>query len=144
MAEYLECQTCGHKTKGDSVAEVHNRMATHICIRPGTIDAAVEGLKHDGGKPRWDLLPWEELLEVAKVMEFGARKYAPDNWKKVEGGPWRYLRAGIGHLAARASGERRDPESGLPHLAHAVCCCLFLLWFDRHEDVPAVNIERRI
>lgn len=89
------------------------------------------GRKHDQGKPRWDLLPWGPLEEVAAVLEFGARKYAPGNWKLVRGARWRYLRAGLGHLAARARGEVRDPESGLPHLAHAVCCCLFLMWFDR-------------
>jgi hypothetical protein len=90
----------------------------------------IEGIKFDFNKPRWDLIPFGPLEEVAKVLEFGARKYAPDNWQKVEGGRWRYLRAGFGHLARRARGETNDDESGLPHLAHAVCCCLFLMWFD--------------
>ena len=27
-------------------------------------------------------------------------------------------------------GEQLDPESKLPHLAHAVCCLLFILWFE--------------
>ena len=34
------------------------------------------------------------------------------------------------HLQAWWSGERLDKESGLPHLAHAVCCLLFLMWGD--------------
>ncbi len=30
------------------------------------------------------------------------------------------------HLIAHYSGEDIDPESGLPHLAHASCCLMFL------------------
>lgn len=90
-----------------------------------------EGRKDDAGKPRWDLLPFAALGDVARVLEFGARKYAPDNWRLVEGWRWRYTRAGLGHLVAFARGEKLDPESGLPHLAHAACCVLFLLELDR-------------
>jgi hypothetical protein len=93
--------------------------------------AETQGRKDDGGKPRWDLLPFAALEDVARVLEFGARKYAPDNWRKVEGWRWRYTRAGFGHLAAFARGEKLDPESGLPHLAHAACCLLFILDLDR-------------
>lgn len=90
-----------------------------------------EGRKDDSGKPRWDLLPMHALEDVARVLEFGACKYAPDDWRKVEGWRWRYARAGFGHLAAFVRGERLDAESGLPHLAHATCCVLFLLELDR-------------
>lgn len=89
------------------------------------------GLKLDAGKPRWDLIPPLALQDVAAVLEFGARKYAPDNWREVEGWHWRYMRAGIGHAYAHLRGERLDKESGLPHLAHAVCCFLFVLELDR-------------
>lgn len=85
-----------------------------------------EANKHDDGKPRWDLLPFDALEEVAEVLEYGARKYAARNWEK--GMAWgRLLRAAIGHLASWAKGKPRDDESGLPHLAHAACNVLFLL-----------------
>lgn len=94
-------------------------------------DATVEkGRKFDAEKPRWDLLPWKPLNEVAKVLTFGARKYADDNWKKVPRARKRYLAAALRHLAAWGDGERNDPETGLNHLAHAACCVLFLAWFD--------------
>jgi hypothetical protein len=89
------------------------------------------GRKDDAGKPRWDLLPPLALEEVARVLEFGARKYDPDNWRKVKGWRWRYVRAGIGHAFAHLSGRKLDKQSGLPHLAHAVCCFLFILELDR-------------
>lgn len=34
-----------------------------------------EGLKYDTGKPRTDLLPTDALLEVALVLDYGAKKY---------------------------------------------------------------------
>lgn len=90
------------------------------------------GVKHDGGKPRWSLLPWRVLEEVVDVLEFGARKYAPDNWQKVPDAHRRYVDAALRHVFKWVSGEKLDPESGLPHVAHAVCCLLFARWFELH------------
>ncbi len=89
------------------------------------------GVKHDQTKRRWTLLPWSALAEVVDVLEFGARKYAVDNWKHV--GRDRYVDAMIRHVVAYVAGEREDAESGLHHLAHAVCCGLFVVWFDGRE-----------
>ena len=93
----------------------------------------MEGEKKDAGKPRWDLLPFGPVSEVVDVLTFGAAKYAPDNWQKVPDARARYFAAALRHLTAWWNGERADPETGLSHLAHASCCLLFLLWFDRKE-----------
>lgn len=88
-----------------------------------------EGVKYDAEKPRLDLLSTLALEEIAKVMAFGAQKYAAHNWRL--GMSWsRLLRAGIGHLFAFMRGEDRDPETGLSHLAHAGCCVMFLLEYE--------------
>jgi hypothetical protein len=89
-----------------------------------------EGFKADGGKPRWTLLPMEPLEDVVRVLTVGATKYAPGNWMRVPDAEPRYLDAAFRHLAARVRGEILDPETGKPHLAHAVCCLLFVAWFD--------------
>ena len=52
-----------------------------------------EGRKDDAEKPRWDLLPWGPVGEVVAVLTFGARKYAPDNWKHVPAARERYFAA---------------------------------------------------
>ena len=90
-------------------------------------EGILEGFKKaDGGKNRLDLLPFAALEEVGKVLTFGAGKYAPHNWRKCDSQS-RYLAAGLRHLFAWGRGEDTDPETGLSHVAHAACCCLFLL-----------------
>lgn len=95
---------------------------------------AVAGRKDDSGKLRYTLLPWEAINAVVEVLEYGAKKYAPDNWRKVPYPKVRYSDAAMRHLVAWGQGERRDPESGLHHLAHAVCCLLFALALELPAD----------
>ena len=92
-------------------------------------------VKKDYGKLQWSLLPFEELKDVVKVLMRGAEKYSPDNWKKCDN-VTRYKDALMRHVIAYVSGEKIDSEFGLSHLAHAVCNCLFLMWFDNHKDAP--------
>ncbi|WP_223178575.1 dATP/dGTP diphosphohydrolase domain-containing protein [Photorhabdus heterorhabditis] len=86
--------------------------------------------KHDAGKYRFSLLPLQPVIETLRVLEFGANKYSPNGWKYVPDGITRYFDALMRHLFAYRSGEKYDPESNLSHLAHAVCCLLFLMELD--------------
>lgn len=86
-----------------------------------------DGRKDDAGKAPWHLIPWEALRDVALVLDFGAKKYGEDNWRKVPDARKRYFAAAHRHLVTWWLGETHDPETGLPHLAHAACCVLFLL-----------------
>lgn len=88
------------------------------------------GVKYDNGKAMYSLLPPSAIHLVAKVLTFGARKYSPDNWKKVPNLRSRYIDALLRHVFAYMRGERVDQESNLPHLAHAICCILFILEAD--------------
>ncbi len=77
----------------------------------------MEGIKHDQDKPRMDLLPMDALVEVAKVLTFGSKKYGDRNWEKGLD-PQRLRAAQLRHDAAAELGEFFDGESGLPHVAH--------------------------
>ena len=93
--------------------------------------AAIEeqiGNKDDEGKLEWVLLPFKTLKPVIRVLMFGKTKYGKNNWMAVDRGDDRYLSAAFRHLTSYADGELIDNESGESHLAHAVCCLLFLLW----------------
>ena len=83
-------------------------------------------MKHDKEKVRLELLSPIAINEIAKVLTFGANKYSPNNWRK--GFVWsRLLGAALRHILAFMSGQDKDPETGLSHLAHAGCCIMFLL-----------------
>lgn len=82
----------------------------------------------DSDKPRVDLLPPDALIEVAKVLGFGAKKYGDHNW--LLGMSWLKLYGStLRHLFKWCLGHDRDEESGLPHLAHAACDVLMLLTY---------------
>ena len=95
------------------------------------LETKFEGVKLDHEKRRWALLPWREVGQVVDVLTFGAKKYSADNWMHVPAAERRYFEAAMRHITARQEGEIRDPESGFPHLAHAICCLLFWMYFDR-------------
>lgn len=88
------------------------------------------GHKDDAEKIRMDLLPFEALEEVAKVLTFGDKKYGANTWQHVEFAEERYTAALLRHLSAHMKGERIDPESGLSHLSHMATNALFLVWFE--------------
>ncbi len=86
-----------------------------------------EGVKYDGEKAKMHLLPPKAILEVAKVLTFGASKYDEENWRKLEDLQNRYSSASLRHIFAHIDGSELDEDSGLSHLAHAICCLLFKL-----------------
>lgn len=87
-------------------------------------------VKHDAGKPQLDLLPALAVFGVGDVLTYGAKKYAAHNWRK--GLAWsRLTAAALRHLLAFMRGEDIDPESGLPHIDHALCCLMFLSEFQK-------------
>lgn len=99
-------------------------LAKDMYTTPKTI--ATGGLKYDQGKPRMDLLSSIAITELAKVLEFGSRKYEAHNWRKGIAIS-RLLGAALRHIIAYQGGEDKDPETGLPHTAHAMCCLMFII-----------------
>lgn len=97
------------------------------------------GLRYNAGKPVLHLVSRAALIGTARVLEWGARKYAAHNWRK--GMDWTTpVDSMLRHLFAWLEGEDRDicPEhagarpddctkcSGLPHVDHIACNAMFL------------------
>ena len=122
--------------------ETMNMIKQQLTEKIKAFDAK-EAMKFDQDKLPLNLLSTEAMNQTAAVLKFGAQKYAEHNWRG--GFKWsRPLAAAMRHLTAFNDGEDRDPESGLSHLAHAACCIMFLLEFekthqeldDRYKPVP--------
>ena len=87
------------------------------------------GAVRDGqqGKGRMDLMPVRALIEVSKIMETGARKYAARNWEA--GIPLsRFMDSGLRHALKCLRGDRDEP-----HLAMA--CWNFLCLLDTQARI---------
>ena len=92
-----------------------------------------EGLKYDSEKPKMNLLPPKAIVEISKVLTFGAAKYDAENWRKLDDLQNRYTAGALRHIFAHMDGEELDPETNLSHLAHAMCCLLFKLEIELEE-----------
>ena len=121
---------------------IENKIVDEAPYNPGYEGVSVEdlikksqnattgGRKFDGGKLQYGLLPPLALKATVEILTFGAQKYEPDNWKHVPDSKRRYFDAMQRHLWAWKEGEQNDPESGKNHLAHALCCLMFLYEHD--------------
>ena len=91
-------------------------------------------MKETKDKRSYRALPPEFINWLADVMNYGARKYALDDWRTVPDGVHQYIDAAMRHLLhAREvhyyhNNVVHDHESGLPALAHAAASCLIALW----------------
>jgi len=82
--------------------------------------------KADAGKPKLTLVPRQIIYDIAKIREYGNKKYGgPENWRTVE--KERYQDAAFRHFLAYLDDPNGvDKESGLRHLWHLACNIAFL------------------
>ena len=93
-----------------------------------------QGHKADTGKLPWALLPFDAVRQVVEVLHFGQKKYAARNWEKGIDYD-RVYSAAMRHMTDWWQREQNDQESKLHHLAHAMCCIMFLLAFELRNMV---------
>lgn len=103
-------------------------------------DKRGSGARFNAGKAPMELVPLSALEDCARVFGYGREKYAAWNWAK--GMDWSVAYACLlRHMSAWFNGEDNDPESGLPHLGHAMCNLVMLSTFARTypegDDRPA-------
>ena len=86
-----------------------------------------ELLKDTNGKPRLTLVPRKIIFAIAKVREYGNKKYlTSDSWKLNT--REQYNDAAYRHFMAYLDdNDSVDEESGLPHLHHLACNIAFLI-----------------
>lgn len=95
-------------------------------------DKQEQALRYNQGKLQWSLVDFDSLEGLVRVLEYGAAKYAPDNWKK--GMPVTQVSESLmRHLFAFLRGEDVDPESGCRHISHVMCNTMFLEYIMREK-----------
>jgi hypothetical protein len=96
-----------------------------------------KSLRYNEGKPRWSLVHFKSLEPLVKVLEYGAKKYEAENWKKPpEEGCKQHLESLSRHLFSLMDGEVNDDESGLPHIGHIMANCMM---YSYHTDENKIN-----
>lgn len=83
------------------------------------------------------LVPGAASAYIAMGLKDGARKYGAFNWRETNIETMTYVGATLRHLSAFVDGEDIDPESGNPHLAHAMASLAILV--DALESGCAVD-----
>ena len=85
-------------------------------------------MKYDGMKTRVDLFPARAYLSTCQAFTYKGEAYAPGNWKSGDGFDWsRLIASAERHLLDFKLGINYDKDSGLPVLAHHMCCGAMLL-----------------
>lgn len=106
--------------------------AFHIPNTPKEFKERIEkASRFNEGKPRWSLVHYESLVPMIRVLEFGAKKYAPFNWQKPMDLK-EILESMQRHLAALFDGEENDIESGVSHMGHIQCNAMF---YNYHKNL---------
>jgi len=97
------------------------------------------GMKFDTGKLQYSLIDEAAEAEFVAVLTYGAIKYEPGNWAKVEDAEDRYYDALRRHIRDARRGKKLDKETMLHSLAHAKCCIHFLLGLALRKDPDLVK-----
>lgn len=101
-----------------------------VVINEERITHPVTGGEKGRKRAQLGALDPRSLMQVAEVAGYGAEKYERMNF--MRGYEWSLSYDALQrHLHAFWEGENLDPESQLPHVAHAAWHCLALLTFMR-------------
>jgi len=119
-------RVAAHHARGDAYQEMLSALAALERGRYETFRAVFPSLAG--------------YLDVAaEVFDYGCKKYAAWNWAK--GMAWSIpIGCALRHIQADLYGEDNDPESGLPHIGHALCNIImldhFIYNFSEGNDCP--------
>ena len=104
---------------------------------PNKLTPKEPGCKLDAGKQIAGELVFSfprAMQALIEVATFGAKKYSRSGFLSVPDAHKRYMDALMRHLLAYGSGEEMDPESGMPHMWHALWNAAALVELKRREE----------
>lgn len=110
----------------------------HIDLTGSNVDAPKTALKADSGKPDMSHIYGGFLAEVARAMEYGAKKYKRGDYLNGHKAT-QIVSALLRHTFAWLWGEETDPESGVSHLGHMGANIMMLV---HQRDVGTLKDDR--
>ncbi len=131
----LDCTLCNPfkdpKVAPDCTVYGHYHPPEVKCYpTPSGVSDTGGGLKYDGGKLRFDLIPPYALEKLAFVYTIGAAKYGDNNWLRgIDRG--RIVAAMLRHINRWQKGETVDPDDGQHPLASVAWCAFALMEYER-------------
>lgn len=145
---YNDCMSTAMMPLEDSIEEQTEENLKKMGILPKdlTLDEFMSGvsstqrgttsptgsLRYNTGKPQMSNIPPEFLLEMAKVMTEGAKKYGKFNYKKGNYMSVPYDSA-MRHIFAFINGQNLDDETQCHHLAHAAVNLMFMYIYQKRN-----------
>ena len=115
-----------------------NDITLHI-----TESSNEKGLRYNSNKLKWSLVHFKSLEPMVRVLEFGAKKYTPDNWKKGLDKK-EILESILRHTADLMDGKEIDEESGLPIMGHIQCNAMFYNYFYTNKTITNEDVHSMI
>ena len=94
-------------------------------------ESSTGSLRYNKGKAGVHQVPPDVIIDIAKVLDYGASKYSEFNWAKGNNLSVPYACA-MRHLLAFWSGEDNDKESGLSHLAHVMTNIMMMSFYKKN------------
>lgn len=82
------------------------------------------------------LVPSTAMAAIAMGLKDGAKKYGAYNWRTLTVEAETYIGAALRHMMAWQEGEDIDPDSGNPHLFHAMASLAILV-----DALESGNVE---
>ena len=132
-----KCSVCKEEKYQDDFFNFTKKIC-YLCQSKKSLSCSsvdkVEGMKFDEDKLRYDLIPPEVLLWLAELYTHGAKKYAPDNWKKVS--IEKYIAAFHRHFNDWRLGIDLDKDSSMHHLKHALWNIATIAWLEIEGNKP--------
>lgn len=97
-------------------------------------------LRYNSKKPQYSLIDMQALLPLVAVLEFWAKKYARNNWKK-DMDMDQLMDSLLRHVAA-LQWEPYDRESGIHHIWHILANAMFYSYHLKRLWVPLSNSQK--
>jgi hypothetical protein len=117
-------------TKASELASSKTSQDLSAAVMDKKVDS--QAMRFDDNKLRFDLIPPEVIIELARVYTMGSYKYNDDNWR--QGMPWsKVIRPVFSHMYKWMSGIAIDSDTGCHNLIMVAWNALTLFMYELHK-----------